>query len=483
MQASVETKTITDEDLMQLSELFRTNKQLYTQSGRTIHQLLKIDDEAAKSRQDVSTGRKSHPFDMQGALDLMDVNAWHSRCIQSKVRATVGLGFETEEDRAQKHAMSQLGAGMQQGSGPTVPGTPPAPAPVASPVTTNNPTKLSRVQETLDPLCQISFLDDTTRVVENWFQVGNGYFEVRRAGPKPTDKILGVYFLQGQTVYKVIENERHDFHFEVDINDGGKMRATRMARFGDKEELLKRMQKTGQADEELADCSEIIHFPQSSSRNRWYGVPDWLAATIAMELSRCVHQDAYDFYNNRGVPEFLLFLHGTQVIKADWDKLIGALKNQIGQGNAHKSIALNIASQNLKIDLHKLGMEDRNGGRYGDMIDSTALEILSVHGIPPLLGGITIPGKLGASNETVQALTLVQLLVIGPSQLLIETILNKTLGNPETNGGLGLKIGDFTLRTILDKINMQQMDTQARMRTEAPVAAAQGRNLNNGLKN
>ncbi len=102
--------------------------------------------------------------------------------------------------------------------------------------------------------------------------------------------------------------------------------------------------------------------------------------------------------------------------------------------------------------------------------------------MPPLLAGILIPGKLGATNELPNALLASQTLVCGQAQRNIKQILGKTLGNSALNGGLDLKIEDFAFRKISEEIDIGQMDTVSRMRETIPEAKKKGCKIEDGLK-
>src|SRR4030066_147961 len=84
--------------------------------------------------------------------------------------------------------------------------------------------------------------------------------------------------------------------------------------FGEKEAYVARHSIP---EETAATISEVIHFRKPSSASRWYGVPDWLAAVPKIELSHCMDQFQLDFFTNRGVPEFMLFILGAQVTPPD----------------------------------------------------------------------------------------------------------------------------------------------------------------------
>ena len=116
------------------------------------------------------------------------------------------------------------------------------------------------------------------------------------------------------------------------------------------------------------------------------------------------------------------------------------------------------------------------------MSGSNGMMIVSAHGVPPLLAGIQIPGKLGSTNELPNALMAFQALVIQQAQKVISSALINTLGNATLNGGLGLGADNFRLRKITDVISLSKMDTVSRMRQTVPEAKSEGRDLEAGLK-
>ncbi len=128
-----------------------------------------------------------------------------------------------------------------------------------------------------------------------------------------------------------------------------------------------------------------------------------------------------------------------------------------------------------------------DGGYFKDMMEALALNIVSAHRVPPSLAGILFHGKMGAANEMTNAILAFQTLVISQAQKTITSVLDRTLGDPEKNGGLGLKRGDFKFRTVVDVVaeemkKLQPADTMGRMKQGLGEAAAEGRDLDQGLK-
>jgi hypothetical protein len=375
-----------------------------------------------ESNVDLPEGRKTRPFNMDATIDFKNFNAHHANCIETKKEALVGLGMKND-----------------------------------------------KIETRLDRYCTVSWQEVISAIGEDYYSNANGYLEVVRL--KKSGTITGLHHVPANTVFIELEDDQKNFHYELVGSNGSR----HFARFGDYRRFS-RQYKQYAADG--VTYSEIIHFKQPGSLSRWYGVPSWLAATAAIELVQCMHQFSYDFYLNRGVPEFLLFLLGKQIDKPAWDKLTSALQNGIGLGNSHKSLALNIPDEAVTVQLEKLAVE--NGDRsFADRMTNLALEIVTAHRVPPALANIQIPGKLGAANELPNAILSFQTLVIGPAQHLFQTTLANTIGK-----ALQLRRKDFAFNTITDEMSkhFQQtkpVDTLSRMR-QTPL---QGRNPKDGLLN
>ncbi len=372
-------------------------------------------DGAAPSAQPASSGVKRYPFDVETIVNYLTSNTHHSTCIGTKRDACVGLGFK---DKATKKKLREL--------------------------------------------CEISITDVMLPIAEDFFAVGNGYMEVVRKGPKgePT----GLHWLSVKKTRIYLDDpETNDFHFVVQGENGQR----HFARFGHAEDLTARLKQP--------ITSEVIHFRQPSSLSRWYGYPSWMSAVPCIELVMAILQHNYDFFNNRGVPEFMLFLLGKQVDPDTWKSIQASMVRQKGLGNAYKSLAVNIVDPELKVQLEKLAMEQTPEAAFQSMLDTLSLLIVSGHRVPPLLAGIQIPGKLGANNELPNSMAAFQSLVIGQGQEIFTSTLGGTLGNAKTNGGLGFDGDDaFEFTTILDHMNLQMLDQTSRQRTPVGGAPGQG---------
>jgi capsid portal protein len=425
------------------------------------------------SQQRILLGVKEQPFNFQAAVSFKNQNAHHSTCIEAKKESSIGVGFVDES-----------------------------------------------LYEKLDPLCTISWHDTLLSISEDYEQTGNGYLEV--VWNKERTQVKGLHHIPSQTVRIVIEDASYHRHFMVSGEDG--MFPTLMATFGDLLFFNNRVKGVNDTPNQPAGApqdvaavhfqmgysigfgtpserSEIIHFRRPSSLSRWYGFPDWLACVASIELLQCVVQDRYDFFLNRGVPEFALFLLGKQLAPNDWAAMKAAFQSIVGRGNQHKSLLFNIADPEMKIQLEKLAVEvGHSVSPFTEMANTLDLAIVTAHRTPPLLAGIQTPGKLGATNELPNALMAFQVLVVGPTQRVFMTTLAATLGDSTLTPGLGLSRDSFKLKTIVEEIplglgqqqpgaapapgdaakGIQAMGTIGRMRT--PMMSSGPRDLAAGVK-
>jgi hypothetical protein len=474
----------------------------------------------AASRQGDWTGFKQHPFNYESADVFASYNVHHSACIEAKVMATVGLGFvratveeeveqitpieQAEQDQANIDADREL-----KGREIDVKEKQAAKRPAAVKKAMVKQPKIdqatgkpelearSEVSRVLDPLCKTTFQDVLIKMEYDRASKGSGFIEVTRGEDGAP---AGIHHAPANSVFVVVDDDEGNFHYEVvGLSNGGPWSRV-FAAYGDVDGLIERASKNGgylpgvagdirlnratkrpgrppKSNSRAQDrLSEIIQFDLPSPVSRHYGYVEWLSATIRLELVQCLHRHTYDFFLNRGVPEYILAIVGAKIQKKDWDRLEEKMQAHIGPGNSHKSMQINIPEKGAEVQLHKLALEGKTDGLFHELDEALAVGIVSAHGVPPLLAGIQIPGKLGATNELPNALMAFQSLKIGPRQEQIEQKLQNTIGQE-----MGLDEKELKLRTILETIDVNKADTIGRMRE--PLAAAGGRDLSAGVKN
>lgn len=419
---------------------------------------------AGYSKQGSLIGRVQPLIDYDSVSQLKDHNVHHSAALEAKVAAAVGLGHRSDN-----------------------------------------------IPDILNELCVVSWADTLEAVVADYFEYANGFLEVVR--DVDSNEIVGLHHLPARDVRIYLEENRNIFHYEIadkgDFAVTQLMNGLRFARFGEREDYITRRNVPEEAAETV---SEVIHFPMNRGRRSpHYGFPDWLAATPPMELDHCVTQYQFDFFFNGGIPEAIYSIIGKTIDPDDWEKIKTEFAKHTGIGNKRKLLMLNWGDPEIRAQLDKLTLDGQTTGDNQPMVDALALKILSAHRTPPILAGVTQPGKMGANNEITNAIMLFQLLVIGPAQKTISQILACTLGDDELGVAglteedfLGVGTGDPELdptrpigadgtpptrpvdfkgngfRTTLDEINLGEMDTVGRMRMSLSEAQSRGRDLSQG---
>lgn len=438
----------------------------------SLQEILKSVDEGRPSQQGDLIGELFLPFDFRAATQFKLNNVHHSTCIEARKQATVGLGHVTDADS----------------------------------------NKQSNAAETLNPLTRTGWQSVLAMLAEDYYQVGNAYLEVRRRGDMARGPITGLHYVPAANVRVVLEDSRGvNLHYKV-LNGSSIQRSETgtsgdgsfdlvMAKFGDLADFQRRVRGGGLRGTTggQGGWSEIIHFQKPSvglglSTDRWYGFPDWLAGTGYVEVTQALLQSQFDLFSNRGVPEFLMFLLGARVDEDTWDEMKMTMDGYVGFGQQYKSGMFNIADPNLEVQIEKLALDSvLNGTFFKDMMEVLSTTIVSAHRVPPPIAGIVIPGRMGASNEILNAVMSFQILNIGPEQHNLQTMLGCTLGNEDLNQGLEipgegrkLAFADFEFRTIVESMAtmmqfLRPMDTASRMREELPTAMAEGRDMDEGL--
>lgn len=409
----------------------------------TLSTIMRKADELGKSGQGFAPGIREKPYNFSALKSLRKFSEHHATCCETKVATIFGLGHVMDDDS--ELGKKKIGLSIFDRLN-------------------------SDADNVLDPLCMFSWTDLLLSCGHDYIDTGNAFMEVRRNG----GTITGLHYAPVQDVDIVIEEQNHQYHYEINCSEGYSA-TTKFARFGELERLRGVL---GNKDV----TSELIHLRNPTNVDRIWGGVDWIAAVPSIELTKALHQFKHDFFLNRGVPEFMLFILGAKLEPADWKKVEDSIRANIGLGNSHKTIALNLEKEGIVVQLEKLAMDNPGEDTYSATKETLALSTVTAHRVPPLLAGIQIPGKLGSNNELPNALRAFQVLYAAPQQRIIYQILAKTLGNVALNGGLALDGESFKMHTILDEINIIEADTSARMKQTEADANVQGRKISDGLK-
>ena len=407
-----------------------------------------------------------HPVDFYKAKALRDISPHHSSCIQAKLNSAVGLGFISEGTDIQTarddNTTSPQAVGMQVQS-----------------LLSGKSYVESNVDKALNPLTLTGFANELYSWVGDFLDCGTGYLEVVR---DEGESIVGINWIPVQDMYVYVvrdEKTHRAFLFYRYVGEGivtGYQRYFSL--FGKKNRKL--VQNFFYADQPLQQqyVSEVIPLYMPTNRSKYYGYPDWLSAAPMIDLLRRALQYKSDWFVNRGVLDYIFHIAGSMQ-KEQWDTVVSYINQSVGTGNKFKALAIK-TNQEATSEVHHLSGDNGKEDQFWKDLDTFSQFIVSAHRVPPVLANILIPGKLGASNETVQALVAFQLLVCGPIQKNIERTLAQTLGGED--GIPELKAEDFRLVPITSQFNITGMDAVATSRSEAMDGQNSGRDYSKGTK-
>jgi hypothetical protein len=416
--------------------------------------------------------------DKASAKDLRDFNSTHSICLDAKRSSTVGLGHR---DR--------------------------------------------KIHEVLDPLTRFGWQDLLDSVADDYWETGEGFIEVVYGEGSNGERVIsGLHHLESARVKVVLEEQDNseDYHYMVE-GDVGSAGILVMARWGDLDDLKRRFGQTDGLEAQTTPANEtaplrrltgygeivdaeIIHWRQPTNRSRYLGYPDYMSAVPSIELVQCMTQHEFDFYFNRGVPEFILFLIGRNMGDC-WGQVKNLIKGSQGIGNSHKTGAINIPGdpEEVVVQLEKLAMEDAANSGFAEKSNTLDMRICTAHGMPPQLANIALPGKMGSANEGPNAMLTFQQRKLGQAQKSLSSLLSCTLGAMDiriaqpSGGPVQLTADQFLgknakpvdengmpqftqpgngFATILDGMTLGAQQTMARMQDPA---AATDRNPEDGL--
>jgi len=430
---------------------YKRGKAPLTTQGSKLHQLTLVrkSQKPGEEGSNVhgSVGIQPYPICLSTANDLAKLNPYHEKCLETKTDSIVGQGLRVEE-----------------------------------------------AYDILDPVCKLNFDDTINCVDQDVRKYGFGFIEVVRDEKNPL-MITGLYYLPANQVKVSQEDERgHKWHY---VHYG--VRTVVMASFGDLEALKKRGGKRGRGrpkkganvasmEGDIVN-SEVIIVREPCANSPWYGGIDYTSAVAYIELACLMLQYEGDFYFNHGIPDFIVELVGANLDAGCIMAFKELLNNSTGVGNGHRTglAHFNSSPEDVRLEIHKLVSEVMTEGEFSDKMDKLMEAIVSVHGVPAVLAGLLVPGKMASNNEGPNALILFQKIKCGPAQRVWSRALQCTLGqkglvfsSPEDTKGRSLPENTFkglakteelpfaekgnAFKTIVDHLDMVAMDTMSKQR-------------------
>ena len=170
--------------------------------------------------------------------------------------------------------------------------------------------------------------------------------------------------------------------------------------------------------------SSIISIKNASNLSKGYGYPSWYGIDADIDLDWCATVYNKKFFENSGVPDFILALEGCDMNDDEIEKMKESLSMGLkGLDNSHKTFVLRLPEG--KAIVHKLGLE-KNEGSMKALRESCRDRILAGHGVPPRMVGIVSSG-IGGASDGISQTKLFQSLSIYPIQNAISKKVNTLL--------------------------------------------------------
>jgi len=322
----------------------------------------------------------ARPYDPDALKDTLTANVWHNRAIQFKAIVTMGLGYQV------------FSKGQKPGHDEPW----------------DDDAILVKYPWLLQANEDESFLEVCTEMGMDSEAIGDGWWEVETDG---RGFPLRLYHIPGETMW--IEKAKGTTKIP-----GFKQRANgsirSFHRYGD------------QANKE-GRPGMIVRFKNPMIGNAWYGTPDYIPALRAIMLSVASHDYNYAFFQNGGIPAWLMLVAGGKLSKKSNQDAIDFFRGNFSfPENAHKMLLLETESKDVEFTMERISAEIEEMS-FSKLGEANKDEILAADGVSARLLGIAVPGKLGGGSDILADLQVLKETVIRPKQKLREFVINTRL--------------------------------------------------------
>ena len=188
--------------------------------------------------------------------------------------------------------------------------------------------------------------------------------------------------------------------------------------------------------------NEIIHFKQYSPLNTFYGVPDIMSAITSLQGDQLAAQYNIDYFGNKAVPRYVVWLKGAKLSADAEDKMFRFLQTGL-KGQNHRTLYIPLPSDTdtnkveFKMEPIENGVQEGSFERYRKQNRD---DILIAHQVPlSKIGG----GDSGAIAAALAQDRTFKEQVARPAQRQLEKMINKVVR--EKTDILELKFNELTL--------------------------------------
>lgn len=188
--------------------------------------------------------------------------------------------------------------------------------------------------------------------------------------------------------------------------------------------------------------NEIIHFKQYSPLNTFYGVPDIMSAITSLQGDQLAAQYNIDYFGNKAVPRYVVWLKGAKLSADAEDKMFRFLQTGL-KGQSHRTLYIPLPGDTdtnkveFKMEPIENGVQEGSFERYRKQNRD---DILIAHQVPlSKIGG----GDSGAIAAALAQDRTFKEQVARPAQRQLEKMINKIIR--EKTDILELKFNELTL--------------------------------------
>ena len=321
------------------------------------------------------------PYDLEKLSRLLEIDTYHSRCVEQKAVDTVGLGFSFKADDDQNKDMKQ--------------------AQVIADFVVNAPDSGK------------TFNDVIGAVASDYWALLNAAMEIGR-------NKKGVPSLIAHVPFKTLRFHKDKKRICQTVNQ----KKVWFKRFGVVENFDS---KTGEATSDLSKaCSELLIFQKISSIHSYYGVPTSIAAMGAILALASIKEYNLNFFEYGGMPEYGIILKNVKMTPVLKKAIREFFRSEL-KLKPHRALVLNLSKMegtegDAEVKFEPLTKEQKESS-FAKFTQTMIEEILVSHNMPPYHLGIA---KAGAMGENVAQATLQNYIdsVNEPAQRLFEANLN-----------------------------------------------------------
>jgi len=188
--------------------------------------------------------------------------------------------------------------------------------------------------------------------------------------------------------------------------------------------------------------NEIIHLKKYTPMNNYYGIPDIIAAQVALAGNELSGRYNLDYFENKAVPRYIITVKGAKLSPESERKLLEFF--QVGlKGKNHRSlyVPLPADSPDSKVEFKMEPIEaGSQEGSFEKYRKSNRDEILLAHRVPINKIGTPEGVNLAAARD---ADKMFKEQVCRPSQMILEKKINRIF--EEKTDALILKFNELTL--------------------------------------